>query len=73
MASYRVQFFKVLLSSDGHRFKCPQGSIEIANALDPDDAIRVAWLQYDQATKGSAHYYADLAEAELVEAVAAPT
>ena len=30
MTSYRVTFFKNLVNSNGHQFKCPQGTIEIS-------------------------------------------
>ena len=29
MATYRVEFYRVLLSSDGHPFKCLQGKIDV--------------------------------------------
>jgi hypothetical protein len=66
MPRYRVQFFKTLLSSDGHRFKCSQRIIKVDGAS-PDEAIRAAWQQYDRATNGMAHYCADLADAEIIE------
>jgi hypothetical protein len=41
VASYKVSFFKNLLSSDGHQFKCLQGAIEI-RARSVDHAVQVA-------------------------------
>jgi hypothetical protein len=32
MTGYRCYFYKMLLSSDGHRFKCLQGEIEVATS-----------------------------------------
>jgi len=32
MTGYRCSFYKILLNSDGHRFKCLQGEIEVANS-----------------------------------------
>ncbi len=41
MARYRVSFFKNLLSSDGHQFKCLQSEVDIANS---DSAAQAAEL-----------------------------
>jgi hypothetical protein len=46
MTHYRVSFFKNLLSSDGHRFKCLQGQIDIRDSLTQDDAIEVASREF---------------------------
>jgi hypothetical protein len=64
--TYRVRFYKKLLSSDGHGFKCLQRTIDVDAAPSPEDAIRSAWLDYDRATNGGARRYADVAEAEIV-------
>jgi hypothetical protein len=42
MTRYRVAFFKSLISSDGHHFECPQGTIEIRRARSADRAVRAA-------------------------------
>jgi hypothetical protein len=67
MPSFRVQFFKTLLSSDGHRFRCSQRTIDIDTAQTADEAIRAAWTHYNAVTNGIARYCADLAEAELID------
>jgi hypothetical protein len=69
MPSYRVQFSKNVLSSDGHPFKAAQRIIKIDDVPSPDDAIRAAWLQFDQATHGLARHCADQADAEIVDGV----
>ena len=48
MATYRVTFFKDLLSSDGHKFKCPQATIEIRNARNIERAIRAAERRFER-------------------------
>lgn len=42
VTSYKVSFFKNLLSSDGHQFKCLQGTIEIRRARSVDRAVQAA-------------------------------
>jgi hypothetical protein len=51
MPSYRVTFFKDLLSSDGHQFKCPQRTIEIRRSKDYDRAIAAAKRRYQRLTR----------------------
>lgn len=46
MTSYKVKFFKNLLSSDGHRFKCLQQTIEIHRARSMDRAVQAAERRY---------------------------
>ena len=70
MACYRVKFFKTLLSSDGHSFKCLQRVIDVSDAENSGDAIRLAWLQGDPAKKLMPRYWADSAEAELIDTIA---
>jgi hypothetical protein len=48
MTRYRVTFFKNLLSSDGHRFKCPQGTIEINCARSADRAVQAAQHRFER-------------------------
>lgn len=47
MADYRVSFFKNLVSSDGHRFKCLQGEIEVRGSDSPAQAIEVASREFE--------------------------
>jgi hypothetical protein len=47
MCGYRVSFFKTLLSSDGHRFKCLQQTIDIGSAEDVDRAVEAAKRAYE--------------------------
>ena len=48
MTRHRVSFFKDLLSSDGHPFKCIQGVVEIRNARSADRALQAAELRYER-------------------------
>jgi hypothetical protein len=48
MGRYRVSFFKTLLSSDGHPFKCLQLTIEIPHARNTDRAIKAAKRRYER-------------------------
>ena len=42
MSAYHVSFFKTLLSSDGHPFKCLQQRIDISDAESSAQAVRAA-------------------------------
>jgi hypothetical protein len=46
MPSYRISFFKNMLSSDGHPFKCVQEVIEIRHARNADHAVQAAERRY---------------------------
>jgi hypothetical protein len=46
MSCYRVTFFKNLLSSDGHPFRCIQRVIDIRQAKSADRAVEAAELRY---------------------------
>jgi hypothetical protein len=48
MSRYRVSFFKTLLSSDGHPFKCLQHAVDVCNAEDIDRAIETAKRHYER-------------------------
>ncbi len=48
MTHYRVSFFKDLLSSDGHSFKCIQRVIEVRRARSPDRAVEAAERRYER-------------------------
>jgi hypothetical protein len=45
--AYRVSFFKNLVSSDGHRFKCLQEAITV-KSQSSDDAVRAAEQQFER-------------------------
>ena len=69
MTSYRVTFFKNLVNSNGHQFKCPQGAIDICRARSDMRALRAAQRRYERAKKiGNWTLYADVAELDAVEA-----
>jgi hypothetical protein len=51
MQKYRITFFKDLLSSDGHQFRCPQRTIEIRRSKTDDRAIAAAKRRYQRLTK----------------------
>jgi hypothetical protein len=63
MADYRISFFKNLLSSDGHPFKCLQGEIEVRGSSGPNQAIEMASHEFGL-RHGSRdwRFYADLVE-----------
>ncbi len=48
MSAYRVKFFKNLLSSDGHQFKCLQQQLEIADADNPNRAADEAARRFEK-------------------------
>jgi hypothetical protein len=73
MTSYRVTFFKNLVNSTGHQFKCPQGTIEIRRARNYHRAFQAAERRYERAKKiANWTLYADFAELEAFVADASP-
>lgn len=44
MSEYRVNFYKTLLSSQGHNFKCLQREIDVRSDS-PSGALRLAQIQ----------------------------
>jgi hypothetical protein len=46
MTTYKVNFFKDLMSSDGHQFKCLQRAVEIRRARSVERAIQAAERRY---------------------------
>lgn len=42
MPAYRVSFYKTLLSSDGHAFKCLQQQIDVPDSDDVTQAVEAA-------------------------------
>lgn len=66
MKSYKVSFFKDLLSDDGHRFKCLQRAIEIHRARSLDRAVQAAECRYARWHRvGDWHVHADSLEVEV--------
>jgi hypothetical protein len=47
MSDYRVSFFKNLLSSDGHRFRCLQQAIEVRDSETPEHAAELASRKFE--------------------------
>jgi hypothetical protein len=47
MSGYRVSFFKNLLSSDGHPFKCLQQQLDIPDVESADKAVDSAARQFE--------------------------
>ena len=47
MSAYYVSFFKTLLSSDGHAFKCLQRQIDITEAESSDQAEEYACKAFE--------------------------
>jgi hypothetical protein len=47
MSDYRVSFFKNLVSSDGHRFRCLQQQIEIRNSDSSEQAAQSATRTFE--------------------------
>jgi hypothetical protein len=46
--SYRVSFFKVLLNSNGHQFRCLQQSIMIRRARSAERAVEAAKRRFER-------------------------
>jgi len=66
MSGYRVSFFKMLLSSDGHPFKCLQECIEV-----PDSETPAAAVDHASRTFEARHHVPDWTlHADTVEVVA---
>lgn len=52
MAHYRVSFFKTLLNSTGHQFKCLQRQFDIGDAADENEASELAARQFETGLRG---------------------
>jgi hypothetical protein len=66
MSCYRVTFFKNLLSSDGHPFKCVQRVFDVRRARSADRAREAAELRYERLHRGHDWtLYADFLELEV--------
>ena len=68
MTRYRVKFYKDLLSSDGHPFRCLQKTLEVQRARSAERALEAAQHRYARLAGVSTWMlYADAAEIEAVE------
>jgi hypothetical protein len=66
MTSYRVSFFKSLLSSDGHQFKCLQRAIEIRRARSVERAVQAAEQRFARTYRvPDWRLYADTVEVDV--------
>jgi hypothetical protein len=67
MPTYRISFYKTLLSSDGHPSRCLQEWIDVPNSEDPDHAVSVASKSFE-IRHGLRHWdlYADALDVALV-------
>jgi len=64
--SYRVSFFKALLSSDGHQFRCLQQSIVIRRARNVERAVEAAKRRFERRCRVTDwRLYADGVELEM--------
>ena len=64
--SYRVSFFKALLSSDGHQFQCLQQSIVIRRARSVERAVEAAKRRFERRCRVTDwRLYADGVELEM--------
>ncbi len=68
MSHYRVSYFKNLLSSDGHPFKCLQRCFDIPDSKTAEQAAEIATQQFAR-LHGSqtGRTFADSVEVEIVE------
>ncbi len=70
MTRYRVTFFKHLVSSDGHPFKCLQHTIEIRRAKTADRAVEAAERRYARVRHvPDWRFYADTIEFEASDRI----
>jgi hypothetical protein len=68
MPTYRVTFFKHLVSSDGHPFRCPQRTIQVRLAKTRERAIRAAQCRYARLARDRDwRIHADSCETEIIE------
>ena len=72
--NYRVSFFKALLSSDGHQFRCLQQSIVIRRARSVERAVEAAKRRFERlCLVADWRLYADSVELEINVARATPS
>jgi hypothetical protein len=68
MSHYRVSYFKNLLSSDGHQFKCLQQQFDLPSVINAEEAARTAARQFESLHgRHSLKMLADAIEVEYVE------
>ena len=48
MSGYHVSFYKNLLSSDGHAFRCLQDDVFVENSFNPAQAVESACRQFER-------------------------
>jgi len=66
MTTYRVKFFKNLVSSDGHPFKCLQKVVDIRRSKSPERAVEAAKHRFRRAGHlADWKLHADTLEAEV--------
>jgi hypothetical protein len=66
MNGYRVTFFKHLVNSDGHQFKCSQGVVMIHHAKTKERALRAAQRRFERSLKSAWCLHADFAAIEPI-------
>ena len=68
MADYRISFFKNLVSSNGHRFKCLQGEAVVRGSGGAAEAIETASRQFEREHGlRDWRFHADMVEVESVD------
>ena len=68
MSHYRVSYFKNLLSSDGHQFKCLQHQFDLPNVENAEEAAETAVRQFENLhLRHSLKMIADVIQVERVE------
>jgi hypothetical protein len=69
MTAYRFCFFKTLTNSDGHRFKCLQGEIEVETSDNEAEALAFASRRFaDERGLSDWKIYADDVEVRPLKA-----
>ena len=67
MTHYRVSYYKNLLSSDGHQFKCLQKQFDLPNVESAEKAEEIASRQFESLHGlHSLRWFADVIEVERV-------
>ena len=67
MTHYRVSYYKNLLSSDGHQFKCLQKQFDLPNVESAEKAQEIAARQSESLLGlHSLRWFADVIEVERV-------
>ena len=67
MSDYRVSYYKNLLSSDGHQFKCLQQKFDLPNVESGEKAEEIGARQFESLHGlHSLRWFADVIEVERV-------